>query len=60
MNHSGVLGALLQFLTGGESNAECTEEGENEGRNIAQEMAECEERLRLFLHVFADMPLTSE
>ncbi|XP_048481765.1 E3 ubiquitin-protein ligase TRIP12 isoform X3 [Plutella xylostella] len=41
VNHSGVLGALLQFLTGGE----------------AEEPRAAEQRLRLFLHVFADMPL---
>ncbi|CAH2068887.1 unnamed protein product, partial [Iphiclides podalirius] len=57
VNHSGVLGALLQFLTGGESDSECTEEGENDVRDLTREIAECEERLRLFLHVFADMPL---
>ncbi|CAH0406076.1 unnamed protein product [Chilo suppressalis] len=56
VNHSGVLGALLQFLTGSESEDADTE---GEGRDD-EHMAACEDRLRLFLHVFADMPLTTE
>lgn len=59
MNHSGVIGALLQFLTGSESDSE-EQEGEGEGRDSAEQVVACEDRLRLFLHVFADMPLASE
>ncbi|XP_068628834.1 E3 ubiquitin-protein ligase TRIP12 [Battus philenor] len=61
VNHSGVLGALLQFLTC-EPEIECVEvrDAESEARQLAQEIAECEERLRLFLHVFADMPLVPD
>ncbi|XP_063890837.1 E3 ubiquitin-protein ligase TRIP12 isoform X2 [Helicoverpa armigera] len=60
VNHSGVLGALLQFLTGSESEGEAGEarDGDGEGRDDA--VAAAEDRLRLFLHVFADMPLTIE
>ncbi|CAK1548387.1 unnamed protein product [Leptosia nina] len=63
VNHSGVIGALLQFLTGADSDSESTEserEGEGEGRHSAEHIAACEDRLRLFLHVFADMPLVSD
>lgn len=66
MNHSGVLGALLTFLTNGEADAEKTEvrssdrDAEGEGRHSAQQVASCEDRLRLFLHVFAEMPLDAE
>ncbi|XP_022824637.1 E3 ubiquitin-protein ligase TRIP12 isoform X2 [Spodoptera litura] len=59
VNHSGVVEALLQFLTGGDTEGEQSEsrDGDGEGRedNVA---AAAEDRLRLFLHVFADMPLT--
>uniref|UniRef100_A0A2A4JZB4 E3 ubiquitin-protein ligase n=1 Tax=Heliothis virescens TaxID=7102 RepID=A0A2A4JZB4_HELVI len=60
VNHSGVLGALLQFLTGAETESEAGEarDGDGEGRDDA--LAAAEDRLRLFLHVFADMPLTIE
>ncbi|XP_026764305.2 E3 ubiquitin-protein ligase TRIP12 isoform X3 [Galleria mellonella] len=63
VNHSGVLGALLQFLTGGEQDPETSsqeQEGEGEGRDSAELVAACEQRLRLFLHVFADMPLSAD
>lgn len=69
MNHSGVLGALLQFLTGtgpeseaGSSGATETdaEREADECRDSPEQIAQCEERLRLFLHVFADMPLSPE
>ncbi|XP_049887493.1 E3 ubiquitin-protein ligase TRIP12 isoform X2 [Pectinophora gossypiella] len=64
VNHSGVLGALLQFLTGGEAETEPEgsreRDGEGEGRDSAEQVAACEDRLRLFLHVFADMPLTPD
>ncbi|XP_053601004.1 E3 ubiquitin-protein ligase TRIP12 isoform X2 [Plodia interpunctella] len=53
VNHSGVLGGLLQFLTGSEG-AEA--EPEAEGEPDAELVAACEDRLRLFLNVFADMP----
>ncbi|XP_045486330.1 E3 ubiquitin-protein ligase TRIP12 isoform X3 [Pieris rapae] len=59
VNHSGVIGALLQFLTGSESDSE-EQEGEGEGRDSAEQIAACEDRLRLFLHVFADMPLAPD
>ncbi|CAG9576011.1 unnamed protein product [Danaus chrysippus] len=58
VNHSGVLGALLQFLTGSDPDNE--REAEGEGRDSAEQVAACEERLRLFLHVFADMPLVPD
>ncbi|CAH0747219.1 unnamed protein product [Diatraea saccharalis] len=57
VNHSGVLGALLQFLTSNEGDE--AEETMSEIR-AEEHVAECEGRLRLFLHVFADMPLTAE
>lgn len=65
VNHSGVLGALLQYLTGSAGEGEEATEGgerdaEGEARDAAQEIADCEERLRLFLHVFAGMPLVPE
>ncbi|XP_059049375.1 E3 ubiquitin-protein ligase TRIP12 [Achroia grisella] len=63
VNHSGVLGALLQFLTGGESDPETTsqdQDGETESQDSAELVAACEQRLRLFLHVFADMPLAAD
>ncbi|XP_038209135.1 E3 ubiquitin-protein ligase TRIP12 isoform X3 [Zerene cesonia] len=63
INHSGVIGALLQFLTGSDSDTESTEgdrEGEGEGRDSVEQIAACEDRLRLFLHVFADMPLAQD
>lgn len=65
MNHSGVLGALLTFLTDGDTEPETEarssdRDAEGEGRHSAELVASCEERLRLFLHVFADMPLDSE
>ncbi|XP_034824158.1 E3 ubiquitin-protein ligase TRIP12 isoform X2 [Maniola hyperantus] len=60
VNHSGVLSALLQFLTGAAADeAEGEREAEGEGRDSA-ELAAAEERLRLFLHVFADLPLVSD
>lgn len=62
VNHSGVLGALLQFLTAGEAEGEgaAEREAEGEGRDNDELVAACEARLRLFLHVFADMPLVAE
>ena len=61
MNHSGVLGALLHFLTGEqESDAGAEAEREEGERDSPDQLAACEERLRLFLHVFADMPLDAE
>ncbi|XP_013148407.1 PREDICTED: E3 ubiquitin-protein ligase TRIP12 [Papilio polytes] len=65
VNHSGVLGALLQYLTGSAGEGEEATEGgerdaEGEARDAAQEIADCEERLRLFLHVFAGMPLVPD
>ncbi|XP_072935782.1 E3 ubiquitin-protein ligase TRIP12 isoform X2 [Epargyreus clarus] len=62
VNHSGVLGALLQFLTGADE-AESAEGAEREPDSesaSAESVAACEERLRLFLHVFADMPLVAD
>ncbi|XP_026324123.1 E3 ubiquitin-protein ligase TRIP12 isoform X4 [Hyposmocoma kahamanoa] len=65
VNHSGVLGALLTFLTNGDTEPETEarssdRDAEGEGRHSAEQVASCEERLRLFLHVFADMPLDSD
>lgn len=65
MNHSGVLSALLQYLTGVETETEpeggeTREKEPEEPRDSLEQVAACEERLRLFLHVFADMPLSSE
>nr|XP_026484610.1 E3 ubiquitin-protein ligase TRIP12 isoform X1 [Vanessa tameamea]XP_026484611.1 E3 ubiquitin-protein ligase TRIP12 isoform X1 [Vanessa tameamea] len=70
VNHSGVLGALLQFLTGtgpepeatnsGAAGTDADREAENDSRDSSEQMASCEERLRLFLHVFADMPLAPD
>lgn len=65
VNHSGVLGALLTFLTNGETEPEAEvrssdRDAEGEGRLSAELVAACEDRLRLFLHVFADMPLDAE
>ncbi|XP_013166656.1 PREDICTED: E3 ubiquitin-protein ligase TRIP12 isoform X1 [Papilio xuthus] len=63
VNHSGVLGALLQYLTGSEAEGQAEggeRDAETEARDAAQEIADCEERLRLFLHVFADMPLVPD
>ncbi|KAL0895540.1 hypothetical protein ABMA27_011643 [Loxostege sticticalis] len=62
VNHSGVLGALLQFLTAGEAEGEgaAEREAEGEGRDNDELVAACEARLRLFLHVFADMPLVAD
>lgn len=62
VNHSGVLGALLQFLTGVEPQSETSEtrETDAESREGIDYDTVCEDRLRLFLHVFADMPLTIE
>ncbi|XP_063373487.1 E3 ubiquitin-protein ligase TRIP12 isoform X3 [Cydia amplana] len=62
VNHSGVLGALLQYLTGLDDATVAgarDRDGEGEGRD-ADQVAACEERLRLFLHVFADMPLAAD
>ncbi|KAL4705000.1 hypothetical protein ACJJTC_009788 [Scirpophaga incertulas] len=60
VNHSGVLGALLQFLTGGSAEADADADGEGEGRDNDELVVACEDRLRLFLHVFADMPLVND
>ncbi|CAB3231314.1 unnamed protein product [Arctia plantaginis] len=62
VNHSGVLGALLQFLTGVEPESEAGEsrEADAEAREGTDYVTACEDRLRLFLHVFADMPLTPD
>ncbi|XP_041974550.1 E3 ubiquitin-protein ligase TRIP12 [Aricia agestis] len=60
INHSGVLGALLQFLTGVDPEAEVTEDKDEESRESSEQTAACEERLRLFLHVFADLPLVAD
>lgn len=64
MNHSGVIGALLQYLTGGEQDVDSVDsqdkDAEGEGRAHTGKTATCEERLRVFLHVFADMPLVPE
>lgn len=62
VNHSGVLGALLQFLTGGDQDTETNEttEADAENRDNIDHIASCEDRLRLFLHVFADMPLSPD
>ncbi|KAI5642256.1 E3 ubiquitin-protein ligase TRIP12 [Phthorimaea operculella] len=61
VNHSGVLGALLTFLTGdseleGEGSCSTTAPCKPSG----EQQAACEERHRLFLHVFAGMPLTPD
>ncbi|XP_013193092.2 E3 ubiquitin-protein ligase TRIP12 isoform X1 [Amyelois transitella] len=56
VNHSGVLGALLQFLTGADPSSEAEPAPEPD---TAETVASCEERLRLFLHVFADMPVAA-
>lgn len=58
VNHSGVLSALLQFLTGIDPEAEATARDKDSKSN--ETPAECEERLRLFLHVFGEMPLVSD
>ncbi|CAH1643332.1 unnamed protein product [Spodoptera littoralis] len=58
VNHSGVLGALLQFLTGGDTDGEQSESRDGDGEGREDNVAAAEDRLRLFLHVFADMPLT--
>ncbi|XP_052747423.1 E3 ubiquitin-protein ligase TRIP12 [Bicyclus anynana] len=56
VNHSGVLSALLQYLTGAAAeDAEGDREAEGEGRD-SSDLAAAEDRLRLFLHVFADLP----
>lgn len=47
MNHSGLIGALLSFLTA------C-------GEREPDELAARDARLRAFLNVFADMPLDIE
>lgn len=47
MNHSGLIGALLSFLTA------C-------GEREPEELAARDARLRAFLNVFADMPLDIE
>lgn len=62
MNHSGVLGALLAYLTGVEGDAASSSSRERDGEGEGREgqVAACEDRLRLFLHVFADMPLHPE
>lgn len=64
VNHSGVIGALLQFLTGADSDTESTDskdrDGEGEGRDAAGKTTSCEDRLRVFLHVFADMPIAPD
>ncbi|KAJ2943828.1 hypothetical protein O0L34_g8156 [Tuta absoluta] len=62
VNHSGVLGALLTFLTGGETELEAESSCSSTAltRASAEQQAACEQRLRLFLHVFADMPLTTD
>lgn len=61
VNHSGVLSALLQYLTGEEAEKEVEGEGRpRDAEGEAAALVACEERLRLFLHVFADMPLTLE
>lgn len=60
MNHSGVLGALLQFLTGVEPEGEAGEARDGDGEGCDDSVAAAEDRLRLFLHVFADMPLSVE
>ncbi|XP_039765934.1 E3 ubiquitin-protein ligase TRIP12 isoform X2 [Pararge aegeria] len=62
VNHSGVLGALLQFLTGAapeDFDGDRDAEGEVEELDPV-ELAASEERLRLFLHVFADLPQVSD
>ncbi|XP_050553476.1 E3 ubiquitin-protein ligase TRIP12 isoform X3 [Spodoptera frugiperda] len=58
VNHSGVLGALLQFLTGVDPEGEQSESRDGDGEGREDNVAAAEDRLRLFLHVFADMPLT--
>ncbi|XP_028164507.1 E3 ubiquitin-protein ligase TRIP12 isoform X3 [Ostrinia furnacalis] len=60
VNHSGVLGALLQFLTGGEEPETGAEREEPDARDPDDLVAAVEARLRLFLHVFADMPLVPD
>ncbi|CAH0722778.1 unnamed protein product, partial [Brenthis ino] len=62
VNHSGVLGALLQFLTGVAQESEVGAEAEREEgeRDSPDQLAACEDRLRLFLHVFADIPLVAD
>ncbi|XP_063829327.1 E3 ubiquitin-protein ligase TRIP12 [Ostrinia nubilalis] len=60
VNHSGVLGALLQFLTGGEEPEAGAEREEPDARDPDDLVAAVEARLRLFLHVFADMPLVPD
>lgn len=58
VNHSGVLSSLLQYLTGLDPEADT--EGRDEAEVQSESLASCEERLRLFLHVFADLPLDPE
>ena len=55
-----MLGALLQFLTGIEPEGEGGEAREGDGEGRDDYVAAAEDRLRLFLNVFADMPLTVE
>lgn len=62
VNHSGVLGALHQYLTGFDMEVDGLEkrDGDGEGQESADLVQACEERLRLFLHVFAEMPIEPE